>query len=201
MIGPHNLQDIQLRPDELRLIEHFANQAMIGGTSHVRGDDRTAKLLDDQLVGQLGECALSRYLCGSSLLYAITRTMRNLQPTQGDGGGDLLGTNIDVKCSVMRYSPEPLHYRLLVRPAELHPRTVYVLALVRPDWRETREVTLVGWATREDLPDEPASEGPFNGAYVLGAPHLHPLPPFAWTPTSSDPTWTSAGSPTTTSTR
>lgn len=202
MIGPHNLQVIQLRSDELQLVEHFAKQAALGGTSHVRirSDERLEQLREDQLVGQVGECALSRYLCGSSLLYAITRTMRNLTPTQGDGGGDLLGTNIDVKTSVMRYSPEPLHYRLLVRPAELHPGTVYVLALVYPDWRETREVSLVGWATREDLPDLPAPHGPFQGAYVLPAPHLHPLPPFAWTPTSSDLPWTSAGSPTTTST-
>lgn len=198
MIGPHNLQVIQLRPDEVQLVEHFAAQAAIGGTSHVRGSDRQETLRDDQLVGQLGECALSRYLCGSSLLYAITRTMRNLEPTTGDGGGDLLGTNVDVKTSVMRYSPEPRQYRLLVRPAELHPNTMYVLALVYPDWRTTREVILVGWATREDLPDLPAPDGPFRGAYVLPAPHLHPLPPLRWTPTSSDPTWTSAGSPTTT---
>ncbi len=200
MIAPHHLQVIRLRPDELRLVEHFAAQAAIGGTSHVRGDDRAAKLRDDQLVGQAGECALSRYLSGSSLLYALTRTRRNLAPTAGDGGGDLVGTNIDVKCSVMRYSLDPLQYRLLVRPAELHLGTLYVLALVTPDWYTTREITLVGWASWEDLPDRAELEGPFRGAFMLPASALHPLPPFRWTPTSSDPTWTSAGSPTTTST-
>lgn len=198
MIGPEHLRLIQLRPDELRLVEHFADQAAIGGTSHVRHDDRQDKLRDDQLVGQLGEAALSRYLCGSTVRYTLTRTRRNLQPHLGDAGGDLVGSNIDVKTSVMRYSPEPLQYRLLVRPAELHPDTVYVLALVYPDWRTTGEVTLVGWATREDLPDLPEADGPFRGAYVLPAPHLHPLLPLRWTPTSSDPTWTSAGSPMTT---
>lgn len=200
MLGPHHLRLIHLRSDELRLIEHFAEQAAVGGTSHVRGADRGDKLRDDQLVGQLGECALSRYLSGSSVLYTLTRTRRNLEPHLGDDGGDLIGSNVDVKTSVMRYSPEPLHYRLLVRPAELHPDTVYVLALVYPDWRTTGEVTLVGWATREDLPDRPEPEGPFRGAYVLPAPYLQPLLPLRWTPTSSDPTWTSTGSPTTTCT-
>lgn len=193
MLGPQHPQVITLRSDELQLVLHFAEQAAVGGVSHIRGEDRKSTLRDDQCVGQLGEAALSRYLSGNSVLYALTRTARNLTPRQGDDGGDLRGTNIDVKCSVMRYAPDPLKYRLLVRPAELHAETVYVLALVAPDWLRSREVTLVGWATRADLPATPAHDGPFRGAYVLPAQQLHPLPPVRWTPTSSDPPWISAG--------
>lgn len=123
---------------------------------------------------------MSRYLGGTPLFYQLTRTIRDLNPTQGDDGGDLLATNVDVKCSLKRASPDPLRYRLLVRPTERHPDRVYVLALVDQDYLDTGLVTLVGWCRTDDLPEEVARDGPFAGAYVLSASQLHPLPPFSF---------------------
>jgi hypothetical protein len=37
---------------------------------------------------------------------------------------------VDIKGSLMRYSNNPLNYRLLVRPKERHDNWIYVLALV-----------------------------------------------------------------------
>lgn len=174
---------IQLSPTDLDRSAYFARNAALGGVSRVRAaDDRKTNLVTDQSVGQLGEMALSKYLGGTPLFYELTRTIRDLNPTQGDDGGDLLATNLDVKCSLMRASTDPLKYRLLVRPRERKPDAVYVLALAAQDVWQTGLVSLVGWCRDRDLPASVASDGPFAGAYVLPATQLHPLPPleFNW---------------------
>jgi len=172
---------IQLSPSERERCRHFAASAAVGGRSEVRGRaDREHFLVTDQEVGQLGESALSKYIGGTLLFYELTRTIRDLDPQAGDGGGDLLATNLDVKCSVMRASPDPLRYRLLVRPRERHADSVYVLALVAPDVWQTGDVQLVGWCKDSDLPSQSARDGPFAGAYVVPATELHPLPPFTF---------------------
>jgi hypothetical protein len=183
VLQARDLISVHLTASDRARAEHFAGNAAVGGRSQVRaGADRQAHLHGDQGIGQLGELALSRYLGGTPLFYELTRTIRDLDPTRGDDGGDLLATNVDVKCSVMRASPDPLRYRLLVRPVERTPGTVYLLALVHPDVWETGLVTLVGWCREQDVPPEPARDGPFAGAYVLPATHLSPLPPlqFHW---------------------
>lgn len=172
---------IALGPAERALAGQFARNATLGGASQVRGStERQSHLSTDQQVGQLGELALSLYLAGTPLFYQLTRTIRDLTPHQGDEGADLAATNVDVKTSLMRASPDPLRYRLLVRPKERHPETVYVLGLVPPS---LDECWLVGWAGEADLPSAPATTGPFHGAYVLPATQLYPLPPFRfnWT--------------------
>lgn len=183
MLTTTDLLSIQLTPTERARAHHFAANAAVGGRSQVRsGSDRQDALLTDQSVGQLGELALSRYVGGTPLFYELTRTIRDLDPTKGDDGGDLLATNLDVKCSLMRASQDPLKYRLLVRPKERKPNAVYVLALVGQDVWQTGTVTLVGWRRDRDLPESCARDGPFAGAYVLPATQLHPLPPleFNW---------------------
>lgn len=177
MLTPSHLQTIQFTPDEWAVIRDHAAKAALGGQSRVFADraQRLERLGDDQLVGQAGEAALSKWLTGTLDWYAETRDVRNAAPTLGDAGTDLLGANLDVKCSLMRASADPLRYRLLVRPDERHADTIYVLALVPP----TRDrVILVGWARDSDLPPAPASDGPFAGAYVLPAGTLFPLLPF-----------------------
>jgi hypothetical protein len=183
VLRPSDIINIQLTPKELRTAADYASRAELGGVSRVRGAaDRQAELRTDQAVGQLGELALSRFLGGSPLFYELTRTIRDLDPTQGDGGGDLLATNVDVKCSLMRASTDLLRYRLLVRPKERHEQLVYVLALVGQDVWQTGTVNLVGWARDCDLPEQCARDGPFAGAYVIPASQLYPLPPikFNW---------------------
>jgi hypothetical protein len=174
---------VSLSPTDIARSEHFARNAELGGVSRVRSaEDRKASLVTDQSVGQLGEMALSKYLGGTPLFYELTRTIRDLDPTKGDEGGDLLATNLDVKCSLMRGSSDPLKYRLLVRPKERKANAVYVLALVGPYVWQSGEVTLVGWCRDRDLPDSCARDGPFAGAHVLLASQLYPLPPleFHW---------------------
>jgi hypothetical protein len=169
---------VQLSPEDVALARDAAQRAELGGASAVRAKTaRAATLSQDQLVGQFGELALARYLGVAPLLYALTRAVRDANPHQGDEGSDLLATNVDVKCSLMRHSPDPWAYRLLVRPREYRVGTVYVLALAHPNVADTGEVALLGWATSDDLPAAPASSGPFAGAYVLPAPQTHPLPP------------------------
>lgn len=183
MLTAADLLHLTLTPTELERSRYFAGNAAIGGRSQVRGaKDRQDALATDQAVGQLGEMALSKYVGGTPLFYEVTRAIRDLNPTQGDEGGDLLATNLDVKCSLMRASTDPLRYRLLVRPKERHANSVYVLALVAQDVWQSGRVTLVGWCRDRHLPAEAARDGPFAGAYVLPATQLFPLPPleFNW---------------------
>lgn len=183
MLRPEDVVVIELSAAELERSQHFAANAQVGGRSEVRAkEDRQQSLVTDQAVGQLGEAALSKFLGGTMLFYELTRTVRDLDPHAGDGGGDLLATNVDVKCSLMRASADPLRYRLLVRPKERHAGMVYVLALVAPDVWQTGIVHLVGWCKDSDLPIKPATDPPFAGAYLVPAQHLSPLPPltFNW---------------------
>jgi hypothetical protein len=161
----------------------MAAHAELGGVSRVReAADRAAQLKQDQGVGQLGEIALSKYLGGTPLFYELTRVVRGMNPDRGDGGADLLATNVDVKCSQMRAGLDPLRYRLLVRPQERVATAVYVLALVGADVWQTGLVQLVGWCTDAQLPRAPVQSGVFAGAFVVPATSLTPLPPirFNW---------------------
>lgn len=161
-----------------------ARAAELGGTSHVRRGDRGTELPGDQLVGQLGTAAWHLYWFGHAQPYLLGRTLQNRVPHLGDGGSDVMGARIDVKTSLMRKNPDPLAYNLLVRPAERHPDTTYVLALVPS--LGLREVLLVGWATEYDLPEHPVPDGPLAGAYRLPATGLAPLPPVRWEWTGID---------------
>lgn len=119
----------------------------LGGRSCVRlSGDRYDNLTLDQLVGHLGEYALSLYLTGSADLYFRTREQKDEHPEIGDGGSDLIGYPVDVKTSLWRYgNTRPRDYTLFVRRAEAHPGICYVLALVQGAARGAL-VHLMGWA-------------------------------------------------------
>jgi hypothetical protein len=154
MFTPYEVK-IELDEWEVAVVRFFARSVEMGGRSEVRlSESRLAELAIDQYAGQAGEAALSKYLTGSISLYAETRRLKKRDPTKGDGGVDLLGYRVDVKCSVARY----IHrrdYHLWVRPAEWHPGWVYVLALVRED--ELGAIYLLGWKRAEALRED--SEG------------------------------------------
>lgn len=157
------------------LASRMAKQCALGGVSRVRaGAARRESLEQDQLVGQLGQLAMSIYLYGHAQPYVLSRHVQNQHPHLGDNGIDLLGTNLDVKTSLMRASPSVLKYNLVVRPAEKHASRVYALALI-PEALD--QVHLVGWATTEELPTEVAQSGPFFGAYVVSAQSLNAFAP------------------------
>jgi hypothetical protein len=166
-------------PKAQAFIRQMAEKAQVGGTSHVRDpQSRTQAMGEDQLVGQLGQFALSVYLTGDTKEYVRAREKANANPTSGDGGADILDSNIDIKTSRMRAGEDPVGYTLPVRPAERHPNWIYILALV-PKKRDDL-VYLVGWLRDEDLPTVTDRSGEFRGCYTRRARELSPLPPFRW---------------------
>lgn len=172
---------VPLSPGDVALAERQALACATGGHSQVReAADRKARLLEDQVVGQVGQLALHRWLFGSVERYVVGRYYQNKFPFEGDQGDDVPGCNLDVKTSRMRRSTDPWTYNLAVRPRERHEGWVYVLALVPQDFETAPRVHLVGWAADADLPAAPASQGPLAGAYVLPATELYRLPPIAY---------------------
>lgn len=169
---------VPLTRGELRLAEAQAQACALGGTSHIRGaSDRAASLTEDQVIGQLGTIAMHKYWFGDLTRYLMGRYVQNQHKWDGDGGDDMLGGNLDVKTSLMRRSPDPLYYNLLVRPRERHDGWVYVLALVPVDYKDTLRVHLLGWLGDAELPTEPMADGPMAGAFKVPAVDLNALPP------------------------
>lgn len=174
--------DILVSGGAFRLCQRIARHAEIGGRSRISaGEERAEYLSEDQLVGQLGTYAAVVQLCGSARPYVRAREIANADPTRGDGGSDVPGTNLDVKTSLARVpGREPEDYYLIVRPAEMHRGWVYVLALVVSLFGHYAVVSLVGWAATEDFPGAPVYGGEFSGAYVLPGRKLNPIPPVRW---------------------
>lgn len=152
-----------------------AEKCWLNGKSHVRSSEsRSSFGVEDQIVGQLGELALARFL-GKPETYFERRALINENPWQGDGGSDFPGLQVDVKTSLMRRVRSPLSYNLVVRPRERHEDNLYVFALVPSLGAWDCRVLLVGYATDADLPVHPESEGVFAGAHRLPARGLRDL--------------------------
>jgi hypothetical protein len=115
-------------------------------------------------------------LTGSPEGYIQARDKANANPLAGDNGVDISGLpNVDIKGSLMRYSNDPLNYRLLVRPKERHDNWIYVLALVPKE--RPYKTYLVGWANDKDLPLKPydGEIKSLHGAYVIEAKNLRKI--------------------------
>lgn len=151
-----------------------AKKAEIGGVSRIRKrGDRQRQLSEDQLVGQIANYCACAILTGSTKGYDAAREIANKNPHKGDGGSDIAGLEgVDIKGSLMRYSKNPLDYRLLVREKERHVSWIYVLSLV-PKERPYKSF-IVGWAKDDDLPKETYSGNikSLHGAYVIEARKL-----------------------------
>jgi len=173
---------MEISPREMNVIAGHAKLACLGGKSHIRGSDRQSTLKEDQLVGQVGQYVGSLWLCGSPDPYLRSRWVANQNPTVGDGGSDLIGSNVDFKTSLVRNPDRDLlAYRLAVRPRERHKDWIYVLVLVT-QMKAPKPVVahLIGWASESMLPKHPGNSGVFSGAFTLRAQELNPLPPFRW---------------------
>jgi hypothetical protein len=159
------------------LIISNAKKAEIGGRSQIRScKSRASNLSEDQLVGQISTYCASMILTGSPEGYIQARDKANANPLVGDNGVDISGLpNIDIKGSLMRYSNDPLNYRLLVRPKERHDNWIYVLALVPKE--RPYKTYLVGWANDKDLPLNPydGEIKSLHGAYVIEAKNLRKI--------------------------
>jgi len=182
MIAKVDLIPMTVPVTEMKYLVRMAKAACIGGKSNIRGADRNDKLLEDQVVGQIGQYVGSRWLQGNPLPYVQARWVANQNPTVGDGGSDILGSNLDFKASLVRTpGGDPLDYRLAVRPRERHDGWVYVLVLVTKLVRkEPVESLIVGWASDRMLPTRPESSGVFKGAFIINARDLNPVPPITW---------------------
>lgn len=159
------------------LIINNAKLAEIGGRSQIRSQtQRSTNLAEDQLVGQISTYCASMVLTGSPEGYIKAREKANADPLSGDGGIDIIGlNNIDIKGSLMRYSDNPLNYRLLVRPKERHKNWIYVLGLVPKE--RPYKCHLVGWMQDSALPSS-TYNGPIkslHGAYVVEANKLNKI--------------------------
>ena len=165
-----------------------SQKAEIGGVSQIRDkESRKETLSEDQLVGQVTTYAASVVLTGSPEGYWKAREVANRNPHRGDGGVDIIGlNNVDIKGSMMRYSTDPLKYKLLVRQRERHDDWIYVLALIpKPiddpfdfdDEKFFDSCFLVGWTNDKDLPEETynGSIKSLHGAYVVEAKDLNKI--------------------------
>lgn len=159
------------------LIISNAKKAEIGGHSQIRQQkDRLNNLSEDQLVGQISTYCASVILTGDKEGYIKARDKANADPNKGDNGVDIIGlSNIDIKGSLMRYSSNPLKYRLLVREKERHKDWIYVLGLVPKE--RPYKCYLVGWAKDNDLPTKTynGSIKSLHGAYVIDAINLRKI--------------------------
>lgn len=153
-------------------IEANAEAAWLNGKSQIRTDDREKYGMTDQLVGQMGEYALAKFL-GDTDGYFARRDLINKTPWKGDGGSDITGHAVDVKTSLMRRQQDPTRYNLLVRPKERHKDNIYVLALVPS--LEARKVLLVGWLPDYRLNVKLRTEGVLKGTYALNATCLNDM--------------------------
>lgn len=178
MLGERDVIRLGFNAEQITLAKKYAKNAEIGGGSSVRSADRKTELSFDQFKGQIGNMALSLYLSGTLEGYIASREKADKNPTLGDDGSDYPNLLWDVKTSgVKRGSRRRMgDYRLCVRPAEIHPETTYVLALLeylRDDWTFA-QVALVGCMTTEQLPEKPWG-GDFGSARGDWARNLYPL--------------------------
>ncbi len=171
---------IVLNVDKLKLCHKFARNCCIGGKSNIRNKrDRSNNLVIDNFIGQVGTLAGSIYLLGESrgiLEYVKARKKADRNPFIGDGGEDLMGYNIDIKCSYMRRSKNPNSYNFLIRPRERHCNWVYLQTLADKTGKNEITVYMVGWISDKELPKDTESCGIFKGAFKLPVKQLKQFP-------------------------
>lgn len=181
MISIEDIVTINISASEMSFVKKMALKAELGGQSSIRDrEDRIKSLEIDQLVGQIGTYAGSKFLLGDTKDYRVSRWYANQNKWSGDAGSDITGANVDFKTSLVRKKERDiLDYRLLVRPKEYHENWVYILNLVTSLNADHAEVKIVGWASSRMLPPI-ARDGLFAGAHVLSAKELNPIPPYCW---------------------
>lgn len=175
---------IDLTREQLALCLHYTKNCTFGGKSAIpwTPEERAKTLFPNNFVGQLGTLAGCIALYGQEegqKEYIRARELADKTPFKGDGGRDIEGKNIDIKCSYMRRSKNPEDYNLLIRPPEYHKDWIYILALATTidiEDIKTMRIYIVGWCRTNDLPANPESSGIFKGARKLSAKKLKKLP-------------------------
>lgn len=165
---------------ELSICLKYTKNCCIGGVSEITKKRDPRSILIQNFVGQVGTLAGTIYLLGREeglKSYIRVREIQDKDPYKGDGGQDIEGRDIDIKCSYMRGSPDPLDYNFLLRTRDIHPNWTYLQTLAERD-RETNnmKVHMMGWVKTEDLPKEKETYGPFKGAYKIPMRNLRKFP-------------------------
>jgi len=181
MIRREDMVVVELDKEQLDECRQRAVKAEIGGRSRIYQDheERMDHLGEDQFLGQVGQMCLSIHLTGDVLSYREARDKADANPTEGDGGEDLVGIRTDIKCSRMRSKTRRMgDYSLVIPPRELHEGFMYILALVsyKGDHKDltSLKVMLVGWNNADELEKDEDWLG--NGPkHVKEARKLHPL--------------------------
>jgi hypothetical protein len=170
------MEKIILTNKELKICYNFTKNACIGGKSHIRNkEDRQRSLVIDNFIGQVGTLAGSIFILGrveGTKEYIKCRENQDKNPFVGDGGKDLTGMNIDIKCSYMRRSKDPNTYNFLIRPRERHDNWIYLQTLANKNDNNKIEVYIAGWINDNDITSKPESGGTFKGAYKLPVRNL-----------------------------
>ena len=185
MISKENFVEVGISEYYFKVAKYMARKAEVGGVSRIFSNkkERLKRQQEDSLIGQLGTLAGIKLFSGGIEKYVESRYMQNKFPHHGDGGEDIIGSNIDFKVSLKRYKDkDPLDYHLLVRERERHLNQVYIHGLILP-WEEDKtpeKVIFTGWATNEDLPKDKVKDGPLEGAFAIEVKSLKALPPIKW---------------------
>lgn len=182
---------VELTREQISLCKENTKEAVEHGfshfPSHFRGkDDRQERIWSDQYTAQFCNAAFAIWLLGEEEgldLYHKTRLKVQENPTESDGGTDLLGYQIDVKGRWHWDDRRRIYkYELPIRPT-YYPGTCYVLAVadygfraVHHGWDALVTVHLNGWEVLENFPEEPETEGTFKGARLIRSiGKLHPM--------------------------
>ena len=181
MIRREDIVVIELNQEQLDECRQRARNAEIGGQSRIYQDhdERMNHLGEDQFLGQVGQMCLSIHLTGDVLSYREARDKADANPTAGDGGEDLVGIRMDIKCSRMRSETRRMgDYSLVVPPREFHDGFMYLLALVSYDGDHNDltalKVNIVGWNNSDELERDENWLG-HGTKYIKQARELHPL--------------------------
>jgi len=196
--------EVPISESDMLVVHSLASLSCLGGRSnHREGQDREDNLYRDQLVGCIGELALSWHLTGNAQHFIIHRWYANKMRERygeagkrsGDPGVDIPGTNLDAKASLYQNRRVPESFSLRVSPNERGTGKVYVFIVVKlPELfsKEIRDCTqadfenvtygraqIMGWITDEQLPP-PRRDNRGISASRVEARELHDLMPIKW---------------------
>jgi hypothetical protein len=182
MVSVRDIKSVRAISEHFTLVKRFAKGSEHDGYSNVHADrnERSAKLSENSLVGQVGEYAACVVISDFTMYESKQR--KQLERGIGDGGSDIPGSTIpiDVKTCNVRRPGASLGFilntkHLMVTEKEYSPNMIYVASIVleAPSHSdEEAEVHVLGWCYGRDMEwaewaDRPRPGLPF-GKYRCG---------------------------------
>lgn len=174
---------ITLTPEQKQMAIIIASKKSRGGVSRVRPEkaERIKYVYRDNLVGCVGEIALTVYMFGSTFMYRLAQLILSAHENYdlGDGGYDIPGLNVDIKSTYYTAgSRDRLQYHLIVNNKEYKPDWNYYFCIVDGNEKSFGDVYLAGWMDGEELREKDIKR--FRGAYSVEVAMLNKLPKYRW---------------------